>query len=219
MRALERYAPLTGVGFVALAVLTFIITGDEAPNTDEPIVKVVAYWRENDGQETAAALIGAYASVLLLWFGGVVRSALRALEGGSDRLAATAFGGIVVAVAASLVNASLQLTVAWAADDREMTPQAIQALSALYSNFFIPILAGLAVFFLATGLAMVRGGAPAWLGWSALVIGLVGLTPAGFIGLLVGLLWILVYSVRLFMAQAPAGPAAPPAANPPPARP
>ena len=217
MRGLERFAPLTGVAFVAVVAAGFIVVGDNAPDSDESLAKVVAYWRNNDSDEITGAILTAYASVLFLWFAGVVRSVLRLAEGGSGRLAATAFAGAVVAAGGFLANGTIEFAVAASADD--LTPQATQALSALYAGFFFPFLAGVGVFFLATGLALVRTGAMSpWLGWTAVLLGVVGLTPVGFISLLAGLVWIFVVSVMLFMAQPATGPA-PPAASPPPAQP
>ena len=52
------------------------------------------------------------------------------------------------------------------------------------------------------------GGLPAWLGWFALVIGIVSITPLGFFGFLALLVWIVIASVVLFQQESPAPPAA-----------
>ena len=60
---------------------------------------------------------------------------------------------------------------------------------------------------LATGLSVVlHGGLPKWLGWIAVLFGVVGLTPVGFIGFLGGAVWIVVVSV-LLARRRPAAPA------------
>jgi len=215
MRALERFAPLTGALFVALAVATFIVVGDNAPDVDDPLPDVVRYWSDNDGEEMAGAIMGAYASVLLLWFAGVTRSALRLVEGETGRLSATAFGGLVIAAGGVLVNSAIEFAAADSAG--EVSPQTTQALSVLYSDFFFPIIAGFAVFLLAAGLVMVRAGAlTSWPGWIAIFLGVVSLSPIGFFGVLGALAWVLAFSIMLFMRGAPAMPGPRPAEPGPP---
>ena len=51
---------------------------------------------------------------------------------------------------------------------------------------------------LSSGLSIaLYGSLPRWLGWVAILLGVVGLTPIGFVAFLGGGLWILVVSVLL----------------------
>ncbi len=69
----------------------------------------------------------------------------------------------------------------------------------LNNDFFFPVAVGGVVAFIATGVGVVRyGGLPRWLGWIAIVIGVLCGTPAGFFALLAALVWIGVASVLLF---------------------
>ncbi len=62
----------------------------------------------------------------------------------------------------------------------EIRPSAVEALSALWSNDFLPFAMGLQVFLLATGLSIVRHGVlPKWIGWIAIVLAVVAVTPIG----------------------------------------
>ena len=63
-----RFAPLSGLLFVALVVASFIVGGDDAPDTDAPTVEVVSYWIANDSDQIAAAILSALAAVALLRF-------------------------------------------------------------------------------------------------------------------------------------------------------
>ena len=61
---------------------------------------------------------------------------------------------------------------------------------------------------LAAGLSIVRHGAlPQWLGWVAILLAVIGMTPVGFVGFLGSAVWVLIVSVMLSMrarsAQAP----------------
>ena len=57
---------------------------------------------------------------------------------------------------------------------------------------------GTEVFVLALGLSVLRHGAlPRWLGWVAIVLAVVGVTPIGFVTVIGGALLILITSVIL----------------------
>jgi hypothetical protein len=204
MRGLERFAPLTGIGFVVLVIVA-VIVGGETPGADDGIVKVVNYWKDNQDQAIASAIIAAISTVFLLWFAGVLRAVLALAEGPPARLANTAFGGAIVGAMGWLLLIGFTFVAADTADD--VAPQVTQAMSVLQADFFFPLSVGFAVFLLASGLALVRTAAlPAWVGWSALVLGVVSVTPVGFFAILAMLVWIVVVSVMLFMAT-PAAPA------------
>ncbi|MGH2978460.1 MAG: hypothetical protein ACRDLQ_02325 [Solirubrobacterales bacterium] len=204
MRGLERFAPLTGVAFVILVIVA-VIVGGETPAADDPLAEVVEYWNDNKDQNIVAAIIAAISTVFLLWFAGVLRAVLAAAEGAPARLANTAFGGAVIGA----VGWAMLIGFTFVAADTagEVAPQVTQTLSALQADFFFPLSIGFAVFLLASGLAIVRAGAlPSWVGWVALVLGVVALTPAGFFAILAMLVWIVAVSVMLFMATTPPSP-------------
>ena len=208
MRGLERYAPLSGLLFVVL-VIAAVIVGGESPGANDGIVKVIKYWNENDDRAIAASIIAAFSTVALLWFAGVWRATLAAAEGGTARLASTAFGGAVLAAAGWSMIIGFNFMAAETIGDVE--PQVTQTFSALQSDFFFPLAIGFAVFLLASGLAMLRTGLfPAWMGWAAVALGVLSVTPAGFFAILLMLAGIIAVSLMLFMRQMPATPAAGP---------
>jgi hypothetical protein len=199
-------APLTGVLFVLLAILAFIISG-ETPDTDDSPQKILDFYVDNDTSQLWAGAVLAWSAVPLMFFLGVLRSTLRAAEGPIGRLSAVTFGGGIVLVFGALSFAGFTFTLGDVADDG-LTPQAAQALNALNSDFFFPVAVGVATLLIATGIASLGSRVlPAWLAWAALVIGIVALTPLGFFAFLAFLLWTLVTSVVLWRARA-AGPAA-----------
>ncbi|MDQ4040669.1 MAG: hypothetical protein M3141_02850 [Actinomycetota bacterium] len=200
----ERLAPLSGVLFVALLVASFLISG-EPPDSDESLAEVLEYWRDDDSKVIASAILGIYGLVAFLWFLGALRSALRAAEGGTGRLSATAFaGGIVLAVGAA-VGLAIQYAAAESAGD--VPTQVTQTLSVLNAEYFIPFPVGLGVLLLATAVATIRHGPlPKWMGWVALVLGIAAITPAGFVAFIGFLPWVVIASIVLYLrppAEAP----------------
>lgn len=214
---LERLAPLTGVLAVALIVAAFVVFPDEVPETDKSVAEIAKFWRDHDDEASISAVLLALSAIPMTWFAGSVRRVLDRAEGGRGRLAAIAFAGLVIYSVGALVGGALQFAAGESAD--QISPAAIETLNAITVNFWFPYIAGIAIFMLATGVASLRHRAlhPA-LGWTALALGILGITPLGFFAFLASGLWILAASVVLYLrddADAPAAPAAP-AAPPPP---
>jgi hypothetical protein len=111
-------------------------------------------------------------------------------------------GAGVLATGAAL-DATILFALAEAADD--IDPTAVQALQALWDNDFLPLALGGAVFILASGLSILTRATPIprWLGWVAVALGLIGLTPIGFVGFLGSAIWIVIVSVLLALRGRP----------------
>jgi hypothetical protein len=79
--------------------------------------------------------------------------------------------------------------------------QTAQALNIVNNQLFLPLVIGGCVFAIASGLAILATASlPAWLGWVAVVLGIVtAIPPIGFFALLVLLVWTLVVSVLIYM--------------------
>jgi hypothetical protein len=202
------WLPLTGILFVGLAVLAFIVSG-ETPDTDDSAAKILAFYIKNDTEQLWAGAILAWAALAYLFFLGALTSVLRAAEGAISRLSAVAFAGGVVQAIGMLAFAGFTFTLGDTADDG-LTPQAAQALSHLNSDFFFPVAIGTGALMISTAIVIIGSRVlPAWLGWVALLIGIAAVTPVGFFGFLAFLLWVLVVSVLLTRGPAAAAPPAP----------
>lgn len=203
----EWLAPLTGVGFVAVAIIGFVV-GGEPPGADDPVAEIVEHYVDNkDSVMVGAGLVG-IAAALLIFFAGYLRKVLRAAEGEGGVLSAVALVGAAVMAVGAAIDATISFALAEAADDVE--PTAVQALQALWDNDFMPIAVGSTVFLLASGISIAMHAAlPKWLGWVAILFGIISLTPIGFIGFLGGVLWILAVSVILALRARPATPTSP----------
>jgi hypothetical protein len=189
------WAALTGVLFFVLVLLAFII-GGETPDLDDSPEKIVTYFHNHDTKQMFASVLLAWGVVALFFFLGVLRSVLHAAEGGVARLSAVAFGGGLVLGVGMLAFAGFTFTLA---DADKLTPAAAQALNALNDDFFFPLAAGLGTLMIATGICSIRTRVlPAWLGWTALLIGIAAITPAGFFGFLAFGVWTLVTSIFLW---------------------
>ena len=198
----KQIGPLTGILFVALVIAAFVV-GGETPTTDDSAQEIVSFYLDNDSEQSIASALLALACVAFLFFLGTLRRALRAAAGDEGGLSTVALlGGLMIVVGASIF-AGIGFTLGDAAD--ELPPSAVLTLNALNSDLFFPVAVGTAVFNLGLALAILRhGGLPRPLGWLALVVGIVGLTPGGFFAFLA--MGIVVVWASVCLVQRAGGP-------------
>jgi len=196
----ERLLPLAGaLGGLVFAVAT-IITARE-PSISDGEQKYVQWYADHITVEVVAGFGAVYFCVLMLLFTTAVRRALRSGERGSSAHANAAFaGGIVVAIGIAIFG-MLGMANAEAADKRNS--QAVVSLGYLNDNTWFLFIAGLAAFYLATGLGGLRTGAlPKWLSIVTIVLGVLSLLgPAGIAAFFATPVWLIVTSVLLYRRQ------------------
>jgi hypothetical protein len=202
-----RLVPLAGVATVVLVVIAFIV-GGETPSGDDPIGKIVSFYRDNDTEQFLAAAFLVWGMAAFLLFASGLWRFLRNAE--TERRGASSLvlvGAGVLAVGATLF-AGITFTLGDFADD--LQPQAIQALNALNSDLFPPLTLGVFAFLIGAGASMIATAAlPRWVGWVAMVLGVAALTPIGFFAFLALGLWILIVSALIFLRRATPTPLAP----------
>jgi hypothetical protein len=187
--------PLTGAGFVVVAIISFIV-GGEPKDATHPAAEIVNWYLDHKDSVEISAFIGMAATVLLVFFGAYLRDVLRAAAGGADMLSLVSFIGIVVIAVGFAFDTTIQLAIAERVDD--IDPIAVQSLQALWDNDFVPIALGILLFLWATGISVIRTGAlPKWMGWIMLLLGVIALTPIGFASFVGTALLILVISILL----------------------
>lgn len=207
-----RYGAATGVLFVVLVVIAFLIQ-PTPPDSNATPAEVLGYFSDHRKALHVVLLIFGAAAFFFIWFIGTLRTALGSAEGGIGRLAATAYGGGLVSAAALLVAFGLVATAALhpAENGAEVT-RALNDGAAMVLAISAP---AAVVFFAANSLSILRSGyLPSWLAWlgfataffNALGIGGVftdhGVFAAdGLLGFFVGfvlfLLWFLLASIML----------------------
>jgi hypothetical protein len=201
----ERLAPLTGVAFVVIAVIAFAI-GGSTPGDHDTAQQVQDFYGKHHDKHMLLSFILALSTPFLLFFVSSLRHELRR-AGGTGQLANAAFAGGVLAAAGFAILAFVHLALADAADSANTIGTA-QVLNVLDNNDFIPAAAGIGLLMLAAGMSAVRhGGLPKWLGWAAVVIGVLAFTPAGFFAFLASGIWIALASILLTQARRSAAPA------------
>ena len=191
----KQLVPLSGVLAVVLMIAAFVV-GGETPEADDSLSEVVSYYSEHDTDLQIASALLALGGFFFLVFSTTVAGVLRRAQGESGGPSAFSFaGGIVFAVGVTIF-AGLGFTAADVVGDVE--PSVVQALNALGADMFFTVAVGTGAFLLGAGIATLKSGAlPRWLGWAAVVIGVIAITPAGFFGFIALGVWTLIVSVIL----------------------
>jgi hypothetical protein len=204
-------APLAGVLFVVLVVVSAIIVGETPDATEDTADEVLSFYQDNDDDVTVGALLWGLGAVALLFFAGWLRRLLRDAEGPRGILSAVAFAGAIVLAVGIASSAAFSFAVADVADSIE-DPVVFQTLNALVWGYWLPFAAGVITFLVATGISVVRHGAlPKWLGWIAIVAGVLFFSPAFIVGAPLAGLWVLVVSIMGAMRGRRGGAPSPPA--------
>jgi hypothetical protein len=195
-RSNQWLLPLTGVGFVVLGVISFIVQG-EPKSADDPVNEIVNFYRDNKDSILIAQVIGVISGLLLLAFGAYLATVLRAADEGAWVLPLFPLIGFVIMDIGFAIDGTILIALAEAADDIE--PTSVQTLQALWDNDFLPIALGVMVFLFSFGIATLRTGVvPKWLGWIAIFLGIVALIPPiGFVSFIGAALMILILSILL----------------------
>lgn len=201
----DRLALLSGVVSVALLVIGAAVIGiyDYLPPADE----VAAYLGENSARVIAGGYLGSLSAVFLIWFAGSVRSALISPEGGTGRLSNIAFGGGIGASLAIAIGFTIIVTAgARAGAEGGITLEGAITMHDLWGQILGYVNAiMLGVFVGATAIVSLRTSVlPNWFGWLSLLLALGLFTPANYIFIFPGVLWVLVVSVWLYVRYEPA---------------
>ncbi len=199
---IRRALPLSGVVFVVLALLAIVGLGGDTPTTDDSAAEILSFYDDHAVRQGVAAFVFALSVPFLVFF--AVSLATTAAAEGAERRPVwqhVLIAGSVLTGAVLLVAALVHFALADAADN-EASAEAVQALNAVDGSTWLGFNAGFGVMMLGAAGCMiprVRAALPAWLGWTALVLGVALFIPfADFVALILTLLWIIAVSILLF---------------------
>lgn len=195
---LTRWAPLTGV--VAAILLVFAaLSGGNSPNANATPASVISYYTKNGSAATTSALLGTFAMIFFVFFAIIMASRIRRGSGwlANGTIAGAVFGavGITALFCAQFVLGQ---------NSGYLTAGSASALNLLNNSFFLPAAAGMCVFGIVGGLAVVVSGIPArWMGWVLMVIGACCASPLLFFALLAAGIWMLATGIWLTVQGLP----------------
>lgn len=195
-RWLSRWAPLASVPAAALIVVALFSGGGNSPNDNAPVSQVVSFYTAHANGQKVSALAAGLGLVFFVFFAVALSGRVRA-GGAGGWLANGVVGGAVAAMAGFLPLVAFSFILG--NDIKFLSPGAAQTLNVLSNDFFVPAVAGFAVFGIVSGLVVAVSKAPArWMGWVLLVVGIAALVPPiSWFAFLAMFLWSLVTGIWL----------------------
>jgi hypothetical protein len=174
-----------------------------SPDANVPGAAVVAFYKAHQSDQRIAAILLAFGFIFLLFFVGSLRAYLRPTPA-SESLSSVALAGAAVLLAGEAVGTGL--TYALTDSPGSLDPAAAQSLNVLSAGMVLIPAAGFFVFGISIGLAILRGtGLPKWLGWTAIAMGILVVTPAEGFSFLALVIWMVIVSILMLMAAAKPG--------------
>jgi hypothetical protein len=206
---LARTAALGGVAFLAFSAASDLVIGPN-PAGDAPLAKVTSFYAAHHAQVLAGGMLLAWAAIFFALFGTAAWARIRQAPV-HPLLAGASLAGTAVTTAALLAAATTYVTLGGIGASRTIAPAALQAWHIKGSELSLAGNGGVMIFLLAVAAAGIAARVlPRTLAWSALIIGLVQLTPApvGFLASLLVLLWAAAAGIVMFArpAGAPSAP-------------
>ena len=176
----------------------------------DPPAKNLKYYVDDKSSIMAGVLASVIALAFLLWFLGSIRRTMLNAEQGDGRVTAISFAGGVVGVGLLLAAMGAFILPALRLDEDNKltaaTATTFMDLGNILFGFAAPI--GFGVMLLGVGLVGVRHGAvPKWWAIISVILGIVMLIPfISWAGMGFGFpIWVLVMSILMMRANAPAG--------------
>jgi hypothetical protein len=209
---LERWAPLTGIGFVVLWVVGFFLAVTDSPDFAAKPAENLKYYVDNKGSIIAGVIASLIGLLFLLWFVGSIRAALVKAEGGDARVSAIGFAGGIIGVGLLLVAMGMFVMPALRLDEQDkLSAQGVTTFTDLGNityGFAAPIGFG-ALFFAVAVLGFRVGVVPKWWAVISAIFGLVMVIP--FVSWSLGFvlpIWVIVMTILLMRGERAPAPSA-----------
>jgi hypothetical protein len=199
-----RWIPLSGIVYVVLFVLVFVLTGD-SPQGSDPDSEYLAYYGDsgNRNQEIVVFFLLAVAAIAFVWFVAHLRGRLRAVESEPHGLSTLAFGSGLVSAALLMGALAVGIGPTFAVEDSDvftLDPDMARLTGVTSYLLLVGSTMVAAALVAATSVLAIRTTVlPAWVGWVGLVVALVMLFAIAWIPIMVYLAWVLVVSVLLLV--------------------
>jgi hypothetical protein len=197
----QRYLPLTGVlAGIALAA-GVLLTRDELGDED-PTAQAIADWY---GSHSTVTLVVGFVcaplfALFLLFFTASLRGLLRSGEAEESLYSTVVAGAAPLVAFAILLMGWFDVATSSAVDNGH--DEIAQTLYAVGQYSWLPWAAPAAALLLAAGLGGLRTATlPRLHGWVSVILGVIAISPVGFVSFLVLPLWLIGTGIVMFRRQ------------------
>lgn len=193
-QAVGRLAPLTGVAFSVLFIITRVLIWTY-PDSNASVEEAVSFWSDKQDRLFLVAVLGTLAALSLLWFAASLRDIALRTKPASRVVDLLYIAGVTIIAGGVLFEEGLVYATANSAGDA--SGQVTQTLSALQADFFLPFVGGFIVFHIAAGILILQTSVlPRWVGWFGIVVGVAWFVPI-VISILLTWIWTALVGIML----------------------
>jgi len=191
---------ILGIAYAFLFLVANFLIGNE-PGTSSSGAAVVKYYRAHRASEIAGVFVVALALVAFTFFLASLRHRLSRTDEGRQLSGIVVAGGAVYTVGLLIMGA---LSMALVDAGHYNMVGAAQTLNVLSADAWVPVVVGLSLLALGTGVSALRGATlPKWIAWVSIALGVLAVSgPAGGIAFLLAPVWALILGVVLLRAPA-----------------
>ena len=197
----SRLAPLSGLLFVVVVLVGGPVVTGSTPGAHATASHVIAFYTAHRARERAGVILVALSMIPFVAFAAALRARWRTGRG-AEGLSALMLAAAVLAAAGVTVNEG----VGYALTDgpSRLSASTAETLNLLSHDLVLTTATGMLSFGVVSGLLVLRARVlPTWLGWSAVVAGLLFVTPIEVVGFAILVVWTSVVAV-LLAREAPA---------------
>ena len=193
----QRLAPLSGIVFVAAVIVGFFVLSNGGTQVTDSAQTITSYYVNHHQKAELVVGVIAVGLVFLAIFVAFLHGHLRAAETSGSLWSTVMLIGGIAGIATFFVAGGVHVAIA-DGGTHGYGPDAMVALNGLDNDILISFVFALGLMLLGVaGATITTGALPKWLGWAALVLGILCFTPVWFAGAALGLIWIVVVSVTL----------------------
>jgi hypothetical protein len=196
----QRLAPLGGILFVVALVVGLFVLSSGSPEANDSAQTITSYYTHHHQKAEVSVGVIAVGLVFLVIFFASLHGRLKAAESSGNLWSTVVAIGAAAGIGAFLVAGSTHIALA-DGGTHGRAPDVMVALNTLDNDSLLAFVFGFGIVLLGVaGATLTTGGLPKWLGWAALVLGVLCFTPLWFAGIGLGLIWIIVASIVMSRA-------------------
>ena len=193
----RRLAPLSGIVFVAALIVGFFVLSSGGPQVTDSAQTIASYYADHHQKAEFVVGVIAVGLVFLAIFIAFLYGHLKAAETSGNLWSTLMLIGGIAGIATFFVAGGVHVAIA-DGGTHGFGLDAMVALNALDNDMLIAFVFALGLMLIGVaGATITTVALPKWLGWAALVLGILCFTPVWWAGAALGLIWIVTVSIVL----------------------
>jgi len=193
----QRLTPLSGIVFVAALIVGFFVLSSGGPQVTDSAQTITSYYADHHQKAEFVVGVIAVGLVFLAIFIAFLYGHLKAAETSGNLWSTLMLIGGIAGIATFFVAGGVHVAIA-DGGTHGFGLDAMVALNALDNDMLIAFVFALGLMLIGVaGATITTVALPKWLGWAALVLGVLCFTPVWWAGAALGLIWIVTVSIVL----------------------